>query len=63
MSIWQFTAAVEGFAKRHASEKAQLTPTERDELWEWINSGETVVAKQPKRSFDPAAALPIEAWG
>jgi hypothetical protein len=39
MSIWQFMAAVEGYAKHHSPDgDKQLTSKEKDELWDWIEA-------------------------
>ncbi|WP_296584223.1 hypothetical protein [Xanthobacter sp.] len=38
MSMWQFTAALEGFARHHDPESdKKLSAGERDDLWAWMN--------------------------
>ena len=37
MSVWQYMAAVEGYARANDPEAAKrLSGQERDELWEWV---------------------------
>lgn len=38
MSIWQFNAALAGYAKAHAGSDNKLSKAERDELFEWIEA-------------------------
>lgn len=38
MSLWQFLAAVEGYAKAHSSDEG-LSEKEADELWEMVKGG------------------------
>jgi hypothetical protein len=40
MSIWQFAAAVVGFAKQH--EEAGMTDKEADNLWDWLQTKDDV---------------------
>ncbi len=38
MSMWQFMAAVDGYAKAHApDDEKSLSTKEKDELWGWLN--------------------------
>ncbi|MGB3044538.1 MAG: hypothetical protein WBB98_15265 [Xanthobacteraceae bacterium] len=40
MSVWQFAAAVEGWAKVHCPDDDKtLSAEEADDLWEWLNDG------------------------
>lgn len=37
MSVWQYMAAVEGYARANDPEAAKkLSAKERDELWDWV---------------------------
>lgn len=37
MSIWQFSSAIEGYAKAHNPEEAnKLSDAEADDLWEMV---------------------------
>jgi len=38
MSMWQFMAAADGYVKANSSSDNELSSSEVDELWEWINS-------------------------
>jgi hypothetical protein len=38
MSLWQFEAVCEGWAKQYGDEG--LSETQADELWEWLQSKE-----------------------
>lgn len=38
MSIWQFTAAWDGFVQANSPEDKGLSDAEVDDLWEWIES-------------------------
>jgi len=41
MSIWQYAAAVEGWASVHCPDDANsLSAQETDELWNWLNDGD-----------------------
>lgn len=38
MSMWQFMAAVDGYAKAHTPDDEKgLSTKEKDELWDWLN--------------------------
>ena len=63
MSVWQFTAAVEGFAKKQAGTKNQLSDAEKDDIWEWMNAGAEIVAREPKLPFNPDGVWPFETFG
>lgn len=45
MSIWQFMAAYDGFAKSRESSKGKMSSAEVDDLWDWISEGNAVDAK------------------
>jgi len=36
MSMWQWMAAAEGFIAANSPEETGLSPSEVDELWEWL---------------------------
>jgi hypothetical protein len=39
MSIWQFMAAIDGYAKAHDPESGKgLTKAEEDDLWAWVQA-------------------------
>lgn len=38
MSLWQFLASVEGYAKAHSSDEG-LSAKEADDLWEMVKDG------------------------
>lgn len=41
MSLWQYLAAVEGFAEAHDPEgQNKLSDHEKDDLWDWLKSKE-----------------------
>jgi len=40
MSMWQFMAAVEGYAKANSGDDAKMTNKEADDLFEWLKSKE-----------------------
>ncbi len=41
MSVWQFLAAADGYIQANSSEEggSRLTEAEKDELFEWVQSG------------------------
>lgn len=40
MSMWQFMAAIEGYAKVNNPEDDSISDQEVDEIWEWMKSKE-----------------------
>lgn len=39
LSMWQFMAACDGFAKAHDPDATkELSPGEADDLWEWLQT-------------------------
>lgn len=47
MSIWQFHAVLDGYAKSHTGGKDKLTEAEKDDLFGWVdaaNSNERVLS-------------------
>jgi hypothetical protein len=38
--MWQFMAAVEGYVKAHTPDDGNLTDSEINDVWEWLQSKE-----------------------
>lgn len=40
MSMWQFMATVEGYAKANGADESKMSDKEADHLFEWLKSKE-----------------------
>lgn len=51
LSLWQFSAAWNGYVAAHSSDKPKMTERQVDEMFAWIDVGEPAADPQPLPAF------------
>lgn len=49
MSMWQFMAAVEGYAKAHAPDDGKISSSDADEVWQWMQAKDGASPQSPRQ--------------
>jgi hypothetical protein len=62
MSIWQFAAVASGFARANSASSDKLSQTEKDSLFEWIDSGDAVPRRLTTMTWQLDAAGRLIPW-